>query len=86
MSKVDFSPVAQAKIRPSQFARLCGASRFSAIKWIAGEYDPRGLYLERVLNVLKLIRRAVERGHLPLPENTPRKKQLELIVTALRSH
>jgi hypothetical protein len=81
--QIDFSPIIRAKIPAAHFARLCGANRVSAFKWLRGT-NPRGLYRERVIHRLKLVQRAIDRGNLPLPPMS-RTMQFAALVAALKS-
>ena len=80
---IDFSPVKQAGIPMAHFARLCGASRVSVYKWLAGAM-PRGLYRQAVDARLSAIRRAIDRGNLPLPPTT-RDDKYKALVRALKA-
>lgn len=83
MQDVDFTPVVQANIPAAHFARLCGAHRVSGFHWLRGR-QPRGLYRDRVIQRLKLVQRALDRGSLPLPP-TVRTGQFEALVQALKA-
>lgn len=82
---LDFSPVTAAKIPVAQFAKLCGASRVSAFMWVTGKTAPRGLYRKTAEARLIQVRKALERGALPLPP-TPRPKQFDALVQALKKN
>jgi hypothetical protein len=68
---IDFSSVKRAGIAVTHFALLCGCSRVSASRYLtntpARKLQPRGLYRTRVIQVLKLIDKALAEGRLPLP-------------------
>jgi hypothetical protein len=82
-TSIDFSPLTQARIPMAHFAKLCGASRVSVYKWLGGA-QPRGLYRQAVDSRLGLIRRALERGTLPLPPTT-RSDKFKALLKALKA-
>lgn len=71
MTTLDFTLLETARIPTLHFAKLCGASRVSVFNWARGVSEPRGLYRAMAAKRLDAIRRALERGALPLP-HTPR--------------
>lgn len=83
---IDFSLVKQADIPTAHFARLCGVSRLSAHLWLKpkdeGGTTPRGLYRDHVLGYLRLVKKALEDGALPLPR-TNRSARYDALVKAL---
>ena len=81
---LDFSVITKANVPAAHFARLCGASRVSAMKWLRGT-NPRGLYHEKAKKCLTLVRHAVDTGHLPLRAGINRKDQYRAFAVALRA-
>lgn len=85
MTDPDFSIVKQAEIPTAHFARLCSVSRLSATLWLNGSTSPRGLYRTHVMARLKLIKNALDKGHLPLPR-THRNERFRALVNVLKQN
>lgn len=81
---IDFTPITDADVPVTHFARLCGASRISVFKWMRQQANPRGLYRMAVDHQLHRIRRALDRGTLPLPP-TPRDDKFNALLRALKN-
>lgn len=79
---IDFSPVKQAGIATSNFAKVCGVSRLTATLWLTGKSQPRGLYRVQAARRVAAIRAALERGDLPIAPMPPAQR-LTAICEAL---
>ena len=90
MSKktIDFAPVRKAGIAVTHFALLCGCSRVSASRYMTNNAErklqPRGLYRQRVLQILKLIDKALADGRLPLPRVGRGGERYKALLAALK--
>lgn len=81
--KLDFTIMERANIPAAHFAKLCGATRVSAFKWLRGA-NPRGLYYTSARNAIQRIEKALKAGLLPLPP-TPRQEQFAALVKAIKA-
>nr|MBS3785165.1 hypothetical protein [Anaerolineae bacterium] len=66
MPTYDFSPLTQAQITQTEFAKLLGVSRLTVINWMQGN-DPSSFLRRPLRVVLHEIQTAVDRGELPGP-------------------
>ena len=71
-------------LRLTEFAKLAKVSRITATNWQKQTFQPSIHLAQRVTNMFKVLRLAVEAGDLPVKEVG--KKRFPAIVAALRKH
>jgi hypothetical protein len=80
---MDFKPAHDAKLGPTDLARLLDVSRVAASGWLNGHTDPHNLLTQRVSRLLDKIGRAVSAGELPAPSSVRRAERAMYIRKVL---
>lgn len=83
MDVIDFKPVIDADLKPSDLARLVGVGRVSCSYWLNGHKQPHYLHHDKVKGIVDAIAKATEGGLLPVPINTMRRERAHYIRQAL---
>jgi hypothetical protein len=83
MEQIDFTPVLNAALKPSDLAMLVGVGRVSCSYWLNGHKQPHYLHHEKVKALVDDIARATQSGLLPVPINTMRRERAHYIRQAL---
>lgn len=80
---IDFSPIREAQLGPTDLAQLVGVSRVAASLWLNGHSAPIHLIHEKVARVVDEVQAAVNAGLLPVPHHVTRRERGHYIRTAL---
>lgn len=80
---IDFAPVHEANLLPSDLAKLVKVSRVTASMWLNGHAQPHHLLSERVSTTVDAVSRAVQAGLLPVPHSVHRRERGLYIQQAL---
>jgi hypothetical protein len=83
MDPIDFQPVHDADLKPSDLAMLVGVGRVSCSYWLNGHKQPHYLHHDKVRGIVDAIRRANQSGLLPVPMSTMRRERAHYIRQAL---
>ena len=83
MDTIDFTPVHDAALKPSDLAKLVGVGRVSCSYWLNGHKQPHYLHHAKVKGIVDAISRATQSGLLPVPMTTMRRERAHYIRQAL---
>jgi hypothetical protein len=83
MDPIDFKPVLDARLKPSDLAALVGVGRVSCSYWLNGYKQPHYLHHTKVRDIVDAISRATQSGLLPVPMNIMRRERAHYIRQAL---
>jgi hypothetical protein len=83
MDLIDFTPVHQASLKPSDLARLVGVGRVTCSYWLNGHKQPHYLHHAKVQKIVDDVERATKSGLLPVPISTMRRERAHYIRQAL---
>ena len=79
---MDFTILAKAGVRQTEFGKLVGVSKIAVFKWTKGGGVDRR-HSEKIGKLLAVIEGATQNGHLPIPEGTANADRLKTIQKAL---
>jgi hypothetical protein len=83
MDVIDFTPVHNAALKPSDLAMLVGVGRVSASYWLNGHKQPHYLHHDKVKGIVDAIALATQGGLLPVPISTMRRERAHYIRRAI---
>jgi hypothetical protein len=83
MEVIDFTPVHNAGLGPSDLAHLVGVGRVTCSYWLNGHKQPHYLHHAKVQHVVDDVARATKSGLLPVPMSTMRRERAHYIRQAL---
>lgn len=72
---MDLQPFRDAKLGPTDLAKLLPTKRVSISNWMNGHSVPHHLVAPQVHRLLDTVKRAVDAGELPVPRNVPRRER-----------
>jgi transcriptional regulator with XRE-family HTH domain len=76
----------QAKLLPSDVARLLKLNRVTVSQWFNGHAEPHPLHAKRVGDLLDVIAAAVEAGKFPVPFEITRRERAHYIEKVVAEH
>jgi hypothetical protein len=83
MEHIDFKPVLDARLKPSDLAALVGVGRVSCSYWLNGHKQPHPLHHAKVKDIVDGIYTAHQSGLLPVPMHVMRRERAHYIRQAL---
>jgi hypothetical protein len=83
MELIDFTPVHDADLKPTDFAHLVGVGRVTCSYWLNGHKQPHSLHHAKVKRIVDDVARATKSGLLPVPMNVMRRERAHYIRQAI---
>lgn len=83
---MNFEVAKQARLRPSDIAKLLRISRITVSLWFNGHTQPHHFHSARVQRLLDAIQSAMDAGDLPVPLGVSRKDRALVIERAVKKH
>lgn len=79
---MDFTVLAKAGVRQTEFAKLVGVSKIAVHKWTkGGGVDKR--HADKIMKLLRTIGAAADSGYLPVNDGIPNDERIKAIQLAL---